>query len=80
MKPTKEQVKLVNKLIRKAIDLFRNFGGTNVSNGEDLYKAMFDYRHKIWGSRSGVCILWEKEYPYFEFIEKQAVGQHKEME
>lgn len=81
MKPTEEQVMLVNILIREAIDHGGDVGGPYFCNGDDLYVAMTMYREKVWGRDSGICICTdEDDYPYFTSIEEQAVGQHEEME
>ena len=81
MKPTKEQVKLVNILIREAIDHGGDAGGPYFENGDRLYTAMILYRDQVFEGDSGVFICWDKYgYPYFESIEEEAVGQHKEME
>ena len=81
MKPTEEKAKLVNILIREAIDHGGDVGGPYFVNGDNLYVAMSIYRDKVWGRDSGICICMNAEdSPYFASIEDEAVGQYKEIE
>ena len=69
MKPTNEQIILVNALIIEAIDHGGDAGGPYFVNGSKLYAAMAMYRDKVWGRDSGICItIEENNYPYFSSI------------
>ena len=69
MKPTYEQVILINGIIREAIDHGGDAGGPYFVNGDKLYVAMTMYRDNIWGRNSGISICKDvDDYPYFVSI------------